>query len=352
MLSRLTNATSKATTLPDSDRRSVEITLVSQPVAGVERLGFGLSKLMRMSSRADRQRLLDSVYDQGIRHFDVARMYGLGASEKELGTLLRSKRSQVTVATKFGIEPTLATRCLSSLQAPIRWCFTRLPGLKAAAVETRQPLYRPKRFTPDSLRASLDMSLRQLGTDYVDILFLHEPMPGDYIADELNDSLRHLQAQGKILRFGMSSTADSLRSLIGRHPGLTSVLQFDNDATGRQINGLPLPPHSSLFTFAPFTTALPLVRARCEQVPSVVENVAERIGIDLRSHQEQIRLLLSYAFHANPQGTVVFASTNVDHIAAVTKHVRSGLIGDDRVGLILEELGLLRKDPVDRMGHS
>lgn len=350
MSSRLTKGMNK-NTAPDPDRRSVEIRLVSEPVAGVERLGFGLSKLMRIPSRADRQRLLDSVYDQGIRHFDVARMYGLGASEKELGTLLRSKRTQVTVATKFGIEPTLAARCLSSLQAPVRWLFTRFPGLRSAATETRQPLYRPKRFTPDSLRASLDMSLRQLGTDYVDILFLHEPMPGDYIADDLSDSLKDLQTQGKILRFGMSSTANSLMSLIRQHPGLTAVLQFDNDATGRQMSRLPLPPHSSLFTFAPFATALPVVQARCEQEPSVVKNVAERTGIDLRSRQEQIRLLLCYALHANPQGTVVFASTNVHHIAAVTKQVRSELIGDEMVGLILDELGLLRIDSGARMGH-
>ncbi|MFZ1803748.1 MAG: aldo/keto reductase, partial [Nitrospira sp.] len=110
MSNRLTNGTNQATAALDPDRESVGIRLVSEPAAGMERLGFGLSKLMRIPSRADRQRLLDTVYDQGIRHFDVARMYGLGASERELGTLIRSKRTQVTVATKFGIEPALATR--------------------------------------------------------------------------------------------------------------------------------------------------------------------------------------------------------------------------------------------------
>lgn len=316
------------------------------------RLGFGLSKLMRVPSRMDRQRLLDSVYDHGIRHFDVARMYGLGASEKELGKFLRSKRTQVTVATKFGLEPTRTTRYLASLQAPVRWFFTRFPRVKAAAVETRQPLYRPKRFTPDSLRASLDMSLRQLGTDYVDILFLHEPMPGDHIALELSDSLKDLQAQGKIRSFGMSSTADSLGALIGQHPDLTAVLQFDNDAAGRQIDSLPLLPHSTLFTFGPFATALSVLQARCEQAPSIVKKVRECTGVALRSPQEQIRLLLSYAVHANPQGTVVFASTNVRHIAAVATQVRSELLGADIVHRILEELGWLLLDSAVRRGRS
>lgn len=352
MSNRLTNGTNQATAALDPDRTAVETRPVIVPAVGMARLGFGLSKLMRVPSRTDRQRLLDSVYDQGIRHFDVARMYGLGASEKELGKFLRSKRAQVTVATKFGLEPTLATRYLASLQAPVRWFFTRFPGVKAAAVETRQPLYRPKRFTPDSLRTSLDMSLRQLGTDYVDILFLHEPMPGDYIAEELCDSLKALQAQGKIRSFGMSSTADSLMTLIGQHPGLTAVLQFDNDATGRQIESLPRLPHSTLFTFAPFATALPVLQARCEQVPSVVKKVVECTGVDLRSPQEQVRLLLSYAVHANPQGTVVFASTNVRHIAAVATQVRSELLGADIVQLVLEELGLFLRDSGVQRGHS
>jgi D-threo-aldose 1-dehydrogenase len=348
----LITRTNQTTSVLDANRKALEIIPVREPVAGIARLGFGLSKLMRIPSRAGRQRLLDSAYDQGIRHFDVARMYGLGASEKELGTLIRSKRTQVTVATKFGLEPTLATRCLSSIQSPVRWFFARFPGLKAAAAEARQPLYRPKRFTPDLLRTSLDTSLRQLGTDYVDILFLHEPMPGDHIANELSDSLKDLQRQGKIRSFGMSSTANSLISLIGPHPGLTSVLQFDNDATGRQIDSLSLLPHSILFTFAPFSMALPVLQSRCEQVPSMVKKFVDRTGVDLRSSQEQIRLLLSYAIHANPQGKVVFASTNVQHIAAVAKQVRSELIGDDTVQLILKELGLFHRNSGVRTGSS
>lgn len=84
----------------------------------------------------------------------------------------------------------------------------------------------------------------------------------------------------------------------------------------------------------------------------MVRNIAERTGIDLRSQQEQIRLLLSYAFHANPQGMVVFASTKVHHVAAVAVQVRSELIGEDTVRLILEELGLSHTDSGVEVGSS
>ncbi|HET9153536.1 MAG TPA: aldo/keto reductase [Solirubrobacterales bacterium] len=49
------------------------------------RLGFGCASLMRLPSRRRRQALLAEAFEQGIRHFDVARMYGLGAAEGELG---------------------------------------------------------------------------------------------------------------------------------------------------------------------------------------------------------------------------------------------------------------------------
>ncbi len=335
MLNQLTDGTVGA---PDLDQQAVRNQPPVESAGGMERLGFGLAKLMRVPSRSERQRLLGTAYDQGIRHFDVARMYGLGASEKELGYFLRSRRNLVTIATKFGIEPTLATRCMAYVQSPVRWLFTRCPGLKTVATETRQPLYRTKRFTPDSLRRSVETSLRTLRTDYLDILFLHEPMPGDYIANELGDCLHDLRVQGKLLAFGMSSTANSLMTLIGQQPTLTGVLQFDNDATSRQIDLIDPPPHTRLLTFAPFATALPVVRARCEHTPSVIANIANRTGLDLRSTQDQIRLLLSYALHATPKGTIIFASTKVDHITTVTNHVRGGLIQRGEVHAILDEL--------------
>ena len=52
-------------------------------------LGFGCASLMRLPEARDRQRLLDLAVDLGIRHFDGARLYGLGQVEGELGALLR-----------------------------------------------------------------------------------------------------------------------------------------------------------------------------------------------------------------------------------------------------------------------
>jgi aryl-alcohol dehydrogenase-like predicted oxidoreductase len=66
-------------------------------------LGFGCASLLRLPDPADRQRLLATAVEYGIRHFDVARFYGLGLAEAELAPLLRHHRGQLTLATKFGL---------------------------------------------------------------------------------------------------------------------------------------------------------------------------------------------------------------------------------------------------------
>ncbi len=72
-------------------------TKISIPV-----IGFGWSSLASVG-RKNAIRLLESAFDGGIRHFDVARYYGYAETEGVLGTFIKSRRAQVTVKTKFGI---------------------------------------------------------------------------------------------------------------------------------------------------------------------------------------------------------------------------------------------------------
>ena len=304
-------------------------------------LGFGLSKLMRIPMKQDRRRILETAYDQGIRHFDVARMYGLGAAEQELGEFLRTKRPEVSVATKFGIDVTGPQRWLGPLQAPVRWLFARSPSLKSVAIGKRPPAAR-KRFTPDLLRTSLHTSLRKLKTDYVDILFLHEPTVDDYIADDLGQCLEDLRMQGVVRTYGLSCWAEDLQVLLGRYPELAPVLQFDNDALRGQVDKLLLPTHSRLITMAPFASALSDLRRLCAHSPEIVEKLAVETGVDLRLENSQILYLLSHALQANPNGITVFASTNSGHIAAVAECAREHVLDVRKVQGITAGLRELR----------
>jgi len=68
-------------------------------------IGFGGSNLLGPRSRAEGRALLEAAFDAGIRHFDVARSYSSGDAESVVGDFLQSRRDQVTVTTKFGLQP-------------------------------------------------------------------------------------------------------------------------------------------------------------------------------------------------------------------------------------------------------
>ena len=87
---------------------------------GYRRDRFGLCRAVRIPSPTLRRRTLNRAYDFGIRHFDVAPMYGLGIAERELGVLARRGRESMTIATKFGIGMTSIGRMAGVVQAPIR----------------------------------------------------------------------------------------------------------------------------------------------------------------------------------------------------------------------------------------
>ncbi len=129
------------------------------------RLGFGCSSLMGATSRRESLRLLETAYDAGIRHFDVAPMYGYGDAESCLGEFLQHHRGQVTVATKYGIPPAKKSTVLRfgrNIAGPI---VKQLPGLKrrlaSAANAVAHNEERPA-FTAAEAKASLERSFTAL----------------------------------------------------------------------------------------------------------------------------------------------------------------------------------------------
>ena len=176
------------------------------PRLKVSAVGFGCGGLMQSPSRKERMAVLGSAVDNGITHFDTARMYGLGMAEAELGAFLRTvKRDAVTVATKFGIDVGGAARRLGRFQAPARALLRKAPALRAAVKRHQAPSTTGRLYDAAVAARSLDQSLAALGVDYVDILFVHGPRPSDTVAgDELRGFFEDARRQGKIRAWGVS----------------------------------------------------------------------------------------------------------------------------------------------------
>ncbi|MCJ2187590.1 aldo/keto reductase [Novosphingobium beihaiensis] len=137
-------------------------------------------------SRADAVALFRHALDQGCAHFDTANIYGGGTSEEILGEAIMDRRGEFFLATKTGIV----------VDGPRR-------GIDCS---------------PEAITASLDASLKRLGTDHVDLFYMHRFDPKVPIADSVGAMARAIEA-GKIGAYGVSEwSAAHIREAHAVHP--------------------------------------------------------------------------------------------------------------------------------------
>jgi aryl-alcohol dehydrogenase-like predicted oxidoreductase len=193
------------------------VRLVKSGIA-TSRLGFGTSRLHYLGKR-DRQRLLAAAADFGIMHFDTAPAYGDGICEAELGQFVRGQRERFVIVTKYGIPPDPFVEAWPSFSLPLRAvrAVARRMGFRTMPLP---PL------TPAGLRASVEHSLRRLGTDRIDILFLHEPSR-DRIPSlaQVTEELQKLRNNGVIRAFGLAGGWSRINDILAETPALGTVIQ-------------------------------------------------------------------------------------------------------------------------------
>jgi len=169
----------------------------TRPLRGlaVTELGFGgasLGNLYRATSDAEARRAVDAAWDAGVRYFDTAPHYGLGLSERRLGTLLAGRpRAGYLLSTKVG-------RLLEPNPAPTG------SDLASGGFAVADDLVRRFDFSRDGVLRSLESSLRRLGVDRIDIVYVHDPDEhvGQAI-DEALPALADLRDQGVIGAVGV-----------------------------------------------------------------------------------------------------------------------------------------------------
>lgn len=149
----------------------------------VSTIGLGCNNLGRAGTTSESQEGTDAVVhaaiDAGITLFDVADMYGRepGVSEVQLGRALGSRRDDVVLATKFGLDMAGAN------------------GPDWGARGSRRYIVR-----------AAEASLRRLGTDWIDLYQYHAPDPQTPIEETLA-ALDDLVTSGKVRYLGHSNFA-------------------------------------------------------------------------------------------------------------------------------------------------
>ena len=275
-------------------------------------LGFGCAKLTAQP-RDEAIGVLEPALTNGITHFDVARLYGLGWAEKILGEFLKGKRDRVTVTTKFGLKPPggwVKHRRLVYAAKKVLKVFP--PIVKLMQKRAAQGVQGGK-FTPEDAAQSLETSLRELGTDHVDMLLLHEAELIDATSEPL---IRYLEAQiakGTVRCVGIGSDFAKLPTDLAKLPAIYQVVQFNHNAHMRNMARLADRQARGLITHTIFGPAMPLVNAVRER-STVAQEWSGKIGVDLSDTKVLNSLLLHYSLQANPEGVVLFSSIKAAHV--------------------------------------
>ena len=146
------------------------------------RTGLLLSPLslgtMEFGSKVDdveAAKLFDAAIEAGINMVDTANVYAAGRSEEIVGRLIGSRRDQLIVATKFSVP--------TNSQDP-----------NSGGTSRRTVI------------AACEASLRRLGTDYIDVYYIHRPFTQTAI-DETLRALDDLVRAGKVRYIGSSGTS-------------------------------------------------------------------------------------------------------------------------------------------------
>ncbi len=268
---------------------------------------------MRSPSSSDRQRLLAAAFDQGVRHFDVARMYGLGAAEAELGRFALRNRGAIVIATKFGIEA--ASDRLARVQGPIRALIRRYPALRSAVKRHSGTVHRNRRYDAATARMSLEKSLRELRTDYVDILFLHDPSPADDIdLPGVTAYLEEARQAGYLRAWGIAGEHHPCVEIRGRLPR-GAVLQVRDDIFRPSLSrdGLSKP----LITYGALSPAIRMIQHHVAMAPETGKRWATATGQDCTSSETLASMLLRDALSFNSDGVVLLSTTRLDHLEGI-----------------------------------
>lgn len=140
-------------------------------------------------------KVIDAAIESGITFFDTADRYGKGQSEDFLGRALGSRRDQIILATKFGMEME--------------------KGQQGAS--------------PQYILEAIEASLRRLRTDRIDLYQLHQPDPKTPIPDTLG-ALDQLVRAGKVLEIGCSNfSAPQIREAADAAKGGAHFVSVQNE---------------------------------------------------------------------------------------------------------------------------
>jgi aryl-alcohol dehydrogenase-like predicted oxidoreductase len=192
----------------------MKVRMLGQTETRLPAIGLGCMGLSEFygppTDRKTAIELLHTAIELGVRHFDTAELYGMGANETLLGEAFHDRRDRVFIATKFG-----------PIRDPETGAAVGIDGSRA------------------NCRRAVEGSLKRLQTDVIDLYYLHRVDPATPI-EETVAAMAELVAEGKVRAIGLSeAAAATIRRAAEVHP--ISAVQSEYSVFSRDIEDSVIP---------------------------------------------------------------------------------------------------------------
>jgi aryl-alcohol dehydrogenase-like predicted oxidoreductase len=175
---------------------------------------MGMSAFYGSADEGESTATIERALEIGINFLDTAQMYGPLTNEQLIGRAVGGRRDQYVIATKFA---------------------RRMDNATAGDMSSVGPLD----GSPDHVRRSIEVSLRGLGTDYVDLYYQHRVDP-DVPIEETVGAMAELVQEGKVRHIGLSEVSpQTLRRAHAVHP--ITALQTEYSLWSREPEAEILP---------------------------------------------------------------------------------------------------------------
>ena len=189
----------------------------------VSAIGFGAMALVNgmygSVEETSAIRIMQQAMGLGVNFIDTADAYANGSNEAWVGRAIQPHRDGVVVASKFGIV------------------FD--PGVESRTLQTKWSNALPINGTPRYARQALDATLQRLGTDYLDIWYLHFPDPAVPI-EETVGAMSDAVTAGTVRHLALSNvTAGQVRRAHQVHPIVAVQYEYSLWARKAEVEVLP-----------------------------------------------------------------------------------------------------------------
>ncbi|KAJ3102680.1 hypothetical protein HDU97_000377 [Phlyctochytrium planicorne] len=169
---------------------------------------MGMSEFYGPSDDAQSLKTLNRAIDIGCTFIDTADMYGCGHNETLISNLLKTRRNEVFLCTKFG-----------NVRGP-KGEFLGVNG------------------TPEYVKEACNASLKRLGVDYIDLYYQHRVDRNTPIEDTVR-AMAELVKEGKVKYLGLSeASATTIRKAHAIHPITAVQVEYSPWTTDIENNGV------------------------------------------------------------------------------------------------------------------